>query len=211
MAELSMSTPFSFDSLDPVDMVLKTDENLEKAIANAATAGADDAETIIRNLEESGEILEAREDYSYDEEDLDESTFDLSNPVDMCMLESLDEKDDDKDNKEDSETGAVGESAEYDDYDEFVDEDGELIDEVMEDDTHEPGSVQDQEDSDIIDAVDNDQVDSTGYQIEDALFEDSEFDLDDLDEGCAKDAVDMVDDDDEAITEDLNLDDDYGF
>lgn len=207
MADFSMSNSLVLDSLDPVEAVLKTDEDFAAAIAAAEAKGNFDETIAIKSLKESGDIIDSEEDeQEVDEKDLDESTFDITNLVDLSMItESSGESDSEDDDDDELIT-------EDDDFD-YDDDDIDIVDEVMDsvDDT-DPESVGNKEDGEIIDAVDADAVDDTGYQIEgtfthnpfiSSLLEDADMDCDDDD--CTTDTAEMADDDDEPITEDDDL------
>lgn len=210
MADFSMSNSLVLDSLDPVEVVLKTDEDFGAAIAAAEAKGTFDEDVAIKSLKESGDIIDSEEDeQEVDEKDLDESTFDITNPVDLSMMTEPSDESDSEDDDDDSHDEPITEDDDFD----YDDDDIGIVDEVMDgvDDT-DPESVSNKEDGEIIDAVDDDAVDGTGYQIEDtfthnpfisSLLEDADMDCDDDD--CTTDTAEMADDDDEPITEDDDL------
>lgn len=208
MAELSMSNTLTLDSLDPVEAVLKTDEDFAKAIAAAEAGGSFNEAAALSTLEEAGDIMDTEDDKEVKEEELDESTFDVTNPVDLSMMmESSDDGEEDGKDECCDEAAEAGDDYDFEDDFDYDDEDSMMVDEVMEEAGSDPGSAEDKEDGDIIDAVDDDKVDGTGYQVEDTMicnpFATSLFESDiDDEECCTKDATDMSDDDDEAINED---------
>lgn len=185
---MKTTNTFQFDSLDPVDAVLKTDERFETAMASSDTI-----EGSIAKVEESGLILEGRVDEKVYAQPLTEETYDLSNPVDLAMIGK-----DCNDNGDDD-----------DGYD-----DGEMIDEVLDSfEGSEPGSMEDYNDNRMIDAVNRGAVDSTGYAVEEGYMgwgSDNAF----INERCcSSDAADIStgDDSEEPVNGDQDLFDDFGF
>lgn len=181
---------FQFDSLDPVDTVLKTDERFETAMATANTT-----EEVIAKVEESGCILEGRVDERIYMQPLTEDSYDLSNPVDLAMLgeECCDEEDcEDED---------------------LYDDDGEMIDEVIGGFSGgEPGTAEDFADNEMIDAVDKGNVDSTGYAVEESYMgwgSENVF----LEKCGTSDAADVStgDDDEEPVNEIEEAADPFGY
>lgn len=220
MAGINMSDTFVLDSTDPVDVIMRTDETYDNAIASVEVNGSSDATQITTKLQESGIIIEnADKDATMTETEnsfeleqcmknaaaLDESTLDLSNPIDAIMLAESDICDngapcEDPDEIDDSYDG------EYDDDDFNEDEsDGDIVDEILNDTTDEPGSVEDSEDNDMIENVADDKLvaDATGYEVEESAFGHYSMAF----EACSgrkkvkNDTVNMIDDDDEAIDE----------
>lgn len=188
MALLSMSDTFSMDSLDPVDAVLKTDETFERVMAASQVNDELSVDKVLDGFREAGEIVDTRDDE--DDEPVEESSFDLSNPVDLCML---------------------GEGADCPDCSDpdLDDDDGEMIDEIINslDGEDEPGSPEDEEDTDMIDAVADDRktVDNTGYQTEsyydddDYFYEEADTDSSDDDTDSDVDLEAAIDDDEDDL------------
>lgn len=196
MALLSMSDTFSMDSLDPVDAVLKTDETFERIMAASQVNDELSVDKVLDGFREAGEIVDTRDDE--DDELVDESSFDLSNPVDICML------------------GEDTNCPDCSDPD-LNDDDGEMIDEIINslDGDDEPGSPDDEEDTDMIDAVadDNKTVDNTGYQTE-SYYDDDEYFYESAEDDLSSDDTDSdvdleaaMDDGDDDLIEEIADDD----
>lgn len=222
MAGINMSDTFVLDSTDPVDVVMRTDETYDNAIASVEVNGSSDATQITTKLQESGIIIEnADKDATMTETEnsfeleqcmknaaaLDESTLDLSNPIDAIMFAESDICDDGEPCTDpDIEIDGSYEN-EYSDDDDFNEDeyDGDIVDEVLNDTTDEPGSVEDSEDNDMIENVADDKLvaDATGYEVEESAFGHYSMAF----EACSgrkkvkNDTVNMIDDDDEAINE----------
>lgn len=194
---LSMADNLVFDNLDPVDAVLKTDDTFEHALAVATTAedGVIDADKAINTLEESGEILDARVDLS--DVMVNESSFDSSSVIDICIMEEFDGEEAEPDVTDDEEE--FPDMDVPDDEELYEDDDdgyGDMIDEVDAGDT-EPDTQDDAGEGAMIDAIDADAADNTGYQIEEVFGFGSSVFYEDAND----DAADIADEDDEAINE----------
>lgn len=180
---------FTFDSLDPVDIVLSTDNRFEDAMVMASTV-----EEAVAAVEEAGYILEGREDDDMDSDTVTEDTFDPSNPVDVALSEGEGCSDDDEEYDE----GDI-----EDDDDILYDDNGEIIDEVLDASTGGPGTVDDDDDNDLIDAVADGNVDANGNIEVEEGYTDYSYNEFIAESDCTSDAAVVSDDDDdeEAVNE----------
>ena len=181
---------FTFDSLDPVDIVLSTDNRFEDAMVMASTV-----EEAVTAVEEAGYILEGREDYDMDSGTVTEDTFDPANPVDVVLSEGEECSDDDEESDEDD--------IEDDDDDILYDDNGEIIDEVLDASTGGPGTMDDDDDNDMIDAVAAGNVDANGNIEVEEGYTDYSYNEFIAESDCTSDAAVVSDDDDdeEAVNE----------